>query len=453
MHYGKASSHLLETLPVTHEINPDDTKTDHPPSIEYIRARLQHHVVYEGPDAANTIVRQFGPKLADVDPTDYLTLLDALLPIRSAITWEEDGETKRENADNKALANKWGFRTAKQIRQSALEDLSNGQPIHYLLENLVAQGEMLGILGDQKTCKTTLAIDLALSISSNVPAFSHFAPPAGRMYSSPAAIISTEVGPDDFGLRIEALMQSRGIPDDTPFYFQKDGKLDITDAACLSDLEDMIRDLDLRFLCLESLYLMLGSASASDTNNQFAMAKWLRPLKEMTEERDCTLCIVHHTNPKKYPSVVPKLSDSTGRGVQEMIRQWIMVARRKPYKEGSGQHHLRFSAGGSLGFSGLYDLDLSEGTPEAPEWVTCVVDKHKADLQAREDKVAEISSRRDSVIQALKDASSPLSYRQLADVVRVPRDACREIAQDLIKQGLVKDEAKGRASQLEWVQE
>jgi replicative DNA helicase len=130
---------------------------------------------------------------------------------------------------------------------------------------------------------------------------------------------------------------------------------------------------------IDSLYLCLlsGPLSAS-ASNLYATGPLLRRAAKTCLAAGATPVFLHHTtktvnrarsqaprNGKKAAGVaeidLPDLDDLAFAGPAEAARQWLILARHKPYVPQSGHHDLVMSVGGSAGHSGAWLLEVDEG--------------------------------------------------------------------------------------------
>jgi len=96
------------------------------------------------------------------------------------------------------------------------------------------------------------------------------------------------------------------------------------------------------------------------------MGPLLADLTEACLEAGATPILVHHTVKHLAPAVHgtfeplerEQLAQS---GFAEFARQWMLINRRTPYQDGTGEHELWLRIGGSAGFGSLWGVDIVEG--------------------------------------------------------------------------------------------
>jgi len=108
-----------------------------------------------------------------------------------------------------------------------------------------------------------------------------------------------------------------------------DDKLPILDdPKHLLALEGLILENELDVVVIDPLYLALDVGMAS--TNIYAMGGKLRAVMELMRETGCTLIFNHHFT-KGNAVVKPDLVHMAAAGIQEYVRQWILLGRRKQY--------------------------------------------------------------------------------------------------------------------------
>jgi hypothetical protein len=134
----------------------------------------------------------------------------------------------------------------------------------------------------------------------------------------------------------------------------------------LAKLQQQIRELELEVLIIDPLYLCLldGNTDVS-ASNLFEMGPLLRNVAETCLSEGCTPILVHHTKKSAQFDLrtPPDLDDLAFSGISEFARQWILVSRREKLDLDAPDrvHRLWLGYGGSFGHGGLKAVDIREG--------------------------------------------------------------------------------------------
>jgi len=260
----------------------------------------------------------------------------------------------------------------------------------FFVKGVMVEGQPLVIGGRSKVLKTSIAIDLALSLGSGSPFL-------GRFDSQRVAVgfWSGESGAATIRETAKRIAATKGIDlagCDTLWCFELP-RLSLPDH--LEHLEETIRGEGLRVAILDPLYLCLLSAeTASGASNVFLMGPLLQGLAELGQRAGCVVALLHHfrktgTIDDTNPAPLEELAQS---GVAEWARQWILLQRRVPY-QGDGKHLLWMRNGGSAGFASLWGVSIDEGTVnpdtwEGRTWGVTVAPAADARKQSQQDKAA-----------------------------------------------------------------
>ncbi|MBC7336673.1 MAG: AAA family ATPase, partial [Clostridia bacterium] len=153
-------------------------------------------------------------------------------------------------------------------------------------------------------------------------------------------------------------------------------------AQHMAALGDFIAEHQLEVLILDPTYLMMLGLG-DDAGNLFVVGRFLKSLGELAQRTGCTPLLCHHLRKTRAePYEPPELEEIAWAGFQEFVRQWVLLGRRKRYDPADGGHHeLWMSVGGSAGHSGLWALNIDEGTRQDPggrRWEVEVLNAHEA---------------------------------------------------------------------------
>ncbi len=231
----------------------------------------------------------------------------------------------------------------------------------WIVKGVLARGQPCIAGGPKKSCKTSVLIDLAVSLGSGTDFLGNFPVPR----PTGVLVISGESGEATIQETARRVCRSKGIDladlelVHWGFNLPQLGQPDHMEAV-----RDTIRDLGAEVLIVDPLYLcLMGSERRIDHANLFDVGPLLKSITDACIDVGATPILAHHFRKgRESPFGPPELEDLSFAGIQEFARQWLLLGRREKYAPGSGEHRLWLSVGGSAGHSGEWALDISEGT-------------------------------------------------------------------------------------------
>lgn len=340
--------------------------------------------------------------------------------------WDEAGLRKkldsavRHGADNRGRAlrpgpqtpaNEAGWRLAP-VSSAAL--LAGDHRPDWLIPDVLVRGQPAIIGGPPKTLKTSIMVDLAVSLAAGKPFLARFpvSTPGRVMFSS------GESGQATLAETLRRVSQAKGIdPAELDVHWQFDLP-QLGRPADLAALRDGVAVLRPAVLILDPLYLSLlaGGDRAVDERSVFQMGSHLRQVAQVCLEHGTTPVLVHHARRGVKAGTVMDLEHFAYAGFAEFARQWLLLSRRMKYQR-DGVHELWLAVGGSAGHGGQYRMTIDEGVSRdgGPDrrWAVSVrsdddlaggtdpgVDRRRTRETEQEDKVL-------AVIDTASTASSP----------------------------------------------
>jgi replicative DNA helicase len=266
--------------------------------------------------------------------------------------------------------------------------------LEWLVKGLLVKDQPGIIGGPKKALKTSIMLDLALSLGSGTPFLGKWA------VSRPVrcAVISGESGKATLQETALRICKAKGIKvEDTLCYW--DFRLpQLSQDKELDELANGLAELKIEAVCIDPLYLcLLAGKDAKDKNaaNLFDMGPLLANVSDACLRVGATPILAHHSRKGVINPYDPlDLDDLSFAGVQEFARQWVLVNRREKYL-GGGFHRLWMQYGGSAGHNGTFGVDVDEGTIDdnfdGRKWDVSILsfaDLQTAKVQARADKQA-----------------------------------------------------------------
>lgn len=265
---------------------------------------------------------------------------------------------------------------------STLDLLESPRP-SFIVEGVLVDGQPGVIGGAFKTMKTSVAVDLAVSIATGGHFLGYFRVPEPRR----VGMVSGESGRHTLAETCDRVSTAAGVDP----RFDLDNLIWSTTIPALTEPEHL--EALRRFICQHELavlvadpwYLMAGAA-ADNAANVYAMGQVYANLGRIGQDTGCTIIALHHTSrgasrDRAYRPV--ELGDLAFAGVAEHARQWLLLGRRAPYCPSSGVHELWLSVGGSAGHGGIWAVDIDEGVQSAEfdsrHWRTTVRRQEDAD--------------------------------------------------------------------------
>jgi replicative DNA helicase len=325
-------------------------------------------------------------------------------------------------------------------------------PHQWLVKKILVVRQPAVIGGPKKSLKTSLVVDLAISLGSGKPFLNRFQIP----HPVKVWVLSGESGEAAILDTAQRICTAKGI--------------ELSSCRVLWDfqLPNLSSDLDMAVLTtaliaerigvviIDPLYLCLlrGNAGGLQPSNMFDMGPLLLNGARACLNAGTTPVFVHHAHKQNQArrgrSGEPlDLEDLAYSGVAEFARQWLLISRRENFDPELGEHKLWLTVGGSAGHTGLYGLDVREGVMNdsfgGRQWLVTVEVASKA-IQAsnrvKEERkeqlrAAKKAEERERVLTALRSFTEGKTAPDIAEAVGLSSDKTRGILHGLLHEGLV----------------
>jgi hypothetical protein len=274
--------------------------------------------------------------------------------------------------------------------------------VEFYIDGMLVKGQPALMAGPPKGMKTSTLIDAATSLSTATRFLGRFDVPNAIR----TGVMSGESGLATIQETARRIHDARGLKlEDNQNLIWSPDVPRFGDALHTAALEKFLRDDEIELLAVDPAYLSMPGA---DAGNLLIQGPLLRSMSKICGDMGVTLLICHHT---KRNTLTPggdplELSDIAWAGFAEFARQWWLVNRRERYEEGTGEHRLWLSVGGSAGHSGLYAVNVSEGVyaPATPRWWDVSIENGNALLnQQRQEKKNAKATERDQKAEEKRD--------------------------------------------------
>ena len=269
--------------------------------------------------------------------------------------------------------------------------------IEYLIEHILAARQPILFAGPVKSLKTSLLLDLLLSLATGTPFLNRLE--VVRKFT--VGVFTGESGLPTIRDTLYRIARRRRNVDLATIdnLIVSDRIPRLSKENHLDAIRQIICERKLELLAVDPAYLALDGSEAS---NVMSFGQQLHCVSELCQKHGVALLLCHHTKKGSGSDCLPlQLTDIAWAGFAEHCRQWILVNHRQRYEPGSGLHHLWLTIGGSAGQGGRWAVDVNEGhltDPGGRRWKVTVATPDEAMLAAANKRTEQDTEK---IIQAM----------------------------------------------------
>jgi replicative DNA helicase len=236
-------------------------------------------------------------------------------------------------------------------------------PREWLIDRILVRGQPAVLGGAKKTLKTSLAVDMAVSMGTGTPFLGHFPVQKRRR----VAMFSGESGEATLQETATRVCAARGlsINDCTIEWAFKLPNLDLQNHRVA--LGRFLRDKRIQVVFIDPLFMCLVSGAKSiSPSNLYEIGPLLWRVSRTCLSAGATPVLIHHATKAAGKRVTGSdepldLDDLSFAGVAEFARQWVLLSRREAFQPLTGRSQLVMAVGGSAGHSGCWSVQVEEG--------------------------------------------------------------------------------------------
>lgn len=233
----------------------------------------------------------------------------------------------------------------------------------WLIKDVLVKGQFAVVGGSQKTLKTSICVELAVSLTTATPFLGKFTVKDQRR----VLFMSAESGGATLRDTYLRICNFKSVAKEKPDILWAFEIPNLSNSLDLKRMAEVIREEKIEVVFIDPLYLcLIDSKQAAQASNMFAMGPLLSSLMEACKQAGATPIVVHHTRKTNGAAgwskfEPPELGDLAFSGLQQIVRQWLLVGRRKAFDPESGLHELWLTYGGSAGHASTWGLNITEG--------------------------------------------------------------------------------------------
>lgn len=289
----------------------------------------------------------------------------------------------------------------------------------YLIDRVLSQGEEMIIGAPEKTLKTSMMADMAVSLGTGTPFLGY-----EKFYvDTPCRVLfmTLETGQAALQSLCHRVVRGRQLhPSDVGKMVVINQELPvITNDWHMRELIKYVDGEGFQVVFIDPAYLTLfGEGSKVQAGNVLEMGPLLRRITQVRKETDATIAMAHHTRKNQGPLDFFKFrkttrDDLSQSGFAQWMRQWMLVSRKAAYSH-DGKHVIHLEFGGSSGHSGEYVLQVDEGKKVVEEirtdgqfasnerltdWQTIVTPAREFDDAVKAEKQEHNASKKDATLE------------------------------------------------------